>query len=113
MKMILAEGDLPRFEVPAIVAEHSTVTKGMLWWKKHVPIVVIALEGTSDAFAYMCTVAGKVAPFRLRAGFFHEKDRDALPVGTKVLVTMTVSTPAQRERVNAPAFRLDDVRLCA
>jgi hypothetical protein len=58
-------------------------------------------------------VAGKAAPFRLRAGFLHQKDRDALPVGSKVLVTVAVSTPAQREHVNAPAFRLDDIRLCA
>lgn len=112
MKTILAESDLPKFEIPAIVTAHSTVTKGALWWKRYIPIAVIALEGTSDAFAYMCTVAGKAAPFRLRAGFFHEKDRDALPVGSKVLVTMAVSTPAQRKRVDAPAFRLDDVQPC-
>jgi hypothetical protein len=112
MQVVIAESDLPRFEVPAIVADHSTVTKGMLWWKRYIPVAVIALEGTSDVFASMCTVAGKVAPFRLRAGFFHPKDRDALPVGSKVMVTMAVSTPAQRERVNAPAFRLDNIHPC-
>jgi hypothetical protein len=113
MNMIIAEGDLLKFEIPAIIAAHSTITKGMLWWKKHVPIVIIALEGTSDVFARMCTVAGKAAPFHVRAGFFTQKDRDTLPVGRKVIVTMSVSTPAQRERVKAPTFLLNNIQPCA